>query len=103
MGSLLSVSFSNIYVVKLENDILWPLKPKFYRGHVNDMFNRRKVSTNYILFERSNNYHPKIKLNIELNRNKFLGTSLTCVNSIYNTMVSRTSTKLPMAWSFIVP
>ena len=29
MGSLLSVSFSNIYVVKLENDILWPLKPKF--------------------------------------------------------------------------
>ena len=31
MGAPLSVTFSDIYMVKLENDIVVPLKPKFYR------------------------------------------------------------------------
>ena len=60
----------------------------------------KKVTTNEILLEELNNYHRKIKLNIELNTKKFLD-KLICVdgiyntivvNSIYNTTVSRKST-----------
>ena len=32
-----------------------------------------------------------------------LGTKLNWVNGIYNTMVNSKPTKLPMAWSSIVP
>ena len=31
MGGLLSVTFSDIYIVTMENELLAPLKPKFYR------------------------------------------------------------------------
>ena len=53
------VTFSDIYMVKLENAIAIPLKPKIYRRYVNDMFNRRKVNTNDIVFKRLKHYHPK--------------------------------------------
>ena len=89
-----SVTFSDVYMVKLENDIVVPLKPKFYRRYVDDMFNRRKVNTKDILFESLNNYHPQIKLTIETNPKKFLDTKLILTNGIYNTMVHRKSTKL---------
>ena len=51
MFSLLSVTFSNIYAIKLKNDMVWQLKPNCYRKHV-DMFNRIKVNTNSILFQQ---------------------------------------------------
>ena len=47
----LSVAFSDIYMVKPENDIVAPLKPKFFKRHIDDMFNRREIHTNDILFE----------------------------------------------------
>ena len=65
MGGQLSVTFSDIFMVKIENDIEVPLKLKFYWRCVDYMFNRRKVKTNGILFETLNNYHPK--LNSSLN------------------------------------
>ena len=97
MGGPFSVIFSDIYVVKLESDIAQSLKPKVYRRCVEDMFNRGKVSTIYILFELLNNYHPRIKLFIKLDSKRSLDQKLVCVNGIYNTMVSRKSRKLPMA------
>ena len=51
IGSPLAVTFSDNYVIKLENDIVMPPKPKFYRRYVDDMCNRRKVILNDILFE----------------------------------------------------
>ena len=65
MGGQLSVIFSDKFMVKIENDIVVPLKLKFYWRYVDNMFNRRKVKTNGILFETLNNYHPK--LNSSLN------------------------------------
>ena len=74
--------------LKLENDIVLPLKPKFNRIYVDSMFNRRNVNINDILFEqRLNNYNPKIRL-IKLNRKKFLETKFICINGIYNTKVN---------------
>ena len=40
---------------------------------------------------------------MELNTKKFLETDLICVNGIYNSMVDRKSTKLPITWSSKVP
>ena len=45
MGDPLSVTFSDNYMVKQKNDIVVPLKPKFYRRYTYDMFNGRKVNT----------------------------------------------------------
>ena len=74
--------------LKLENDIVVPLKPKFNRIYVDSMFNRRKVNMNDILFEQQlNNYNPKIRLT-KLNPKKFLETKLICINGIYNTNVN---------------
>ena len=74
--------------LKLENDIVVPLKPKFNRIYVDSMFNRRKVNMNDILFEqRLNNYNPKIRLG-KLNPKNFLEMKLICINGIYNTKVN---------------
>ena len=37
MGGLLSVTFSDIYMVKMENDVVTPSKPIFYRRFVDDI------------------------------------------------------------------
>ena len=71
MGGPFSVTFSDTYMVKLENDTEAPLRPKFYRRYV-DMFNERKVHMNDIHFKPLNIYHPKSRLTIELNPKKFL-------------------------------
>ena len=79
VAHLPSVTFSNIFLVKLEDDILVPFKPMFYRRYVDDMYNRRKFITSDIPFDWSNNYHPQIKPNIDLSPKKFLDTKLNYV------------------------
>ena len=88
MGGPLTVIFSDTYMMKLENDIVVPLKSNFYRRYVDDMFNRRKVDASGILFEKVNNYHPKIKFTIELNSKKFLDTKLVSISGFYSTLVN---------------
>ena len=55
------------------------------------------------LFEKINNYHPKIKLTIEVSLTDFLDTSLHLNNSIYNFRVYRKKTKQPIHWSSKIP
>ena len=86
--STLFFTFSDMYMVKLENDNAVPCKPKFYKRYVDDMFDRRKANLNNTLFWWLKNYHPKIKQTIELNPNKFLNTKL-CVSGICNIMDNR--------------
>lgn len=38
MGNPLYVTFSSIYMVKPQNEIVVPLKPTFYRRYVYDIF-----------------------------------------------------------------
>ena len=61
----LSVTFSDIYMVKMENDIVIPSKPVSYRTFVDDNYSGRKIGDN-ALFNRLNNYCPNIKLTIKL-------------------------------------
>ena len=78
MGGPLSVTFSDI----------------FYYRFVDDIFSRWKLGDN-VLFDRLNNYHPKIKLTIEVNPSKFLDAKNTSVNGAYKFNVYQKKSKLP--------
>ena len=51
MGGPLSVTFSDIFMIKMENDIVIPMKPIFYRRHVEDIYSRRKKNIEDSLFK----------------------------------------------------
>ena len=72
----LSVTFSNIYLTKLERDTVTPMKPIFYRRYVDGYINRRDKNARDTLFESLNNYHKKIKFTIEKDPSKFLDTEI---------------------------
>ena len=38
----LSVTFSDTFMIKMENEIVIPTKPIFYRRYVDDIYSRRK-------------------------------------------------------------
>ena len=90
MGGPLSITFSDMYMVKMENDVVTPSKPIFYRRFVDDIYSRRKLADN-VLFDRLNNYHPHIILTIEKNPSMFLDTKLTNINGAYKlTFIAKT-------------
>ena len=79
MGGPLSVTFSDIYMVKIENDVVIPSKPIFYCRFLDDIYSRWKLGDN-VLFDRLNSCHPNIKLTVEVNPRKVLDTKLTNIN-----------------------
>ena len=88
MGEPLSVTFSDIYMVKMENDAAIPSKPVFYRRFVDGSYSRRELGDN-ILFDRLNSYHTNIKLTMKVSCSRFLNTKLTNINGIYKFNVYR--------------
>ena len=54
MGGPLSVTFSNICLTKMENEIVRPLSPPFYHRYVDDIINCRKVVGQDTLFHNLN-------------------------------------------------
>ena len=67
MGCPISVVFADIYMCKMEDDVVAPLKPIFYKRYVDDTYVRRKRNTTDKLFEKLNTYRESIKLTIEEN------------------------------------
>ena len=100
MGGPLFVTFSDIYMVEMENDVVIPSKLIFYRRFVDDIYSRWKLGDN-VLFDRLNNNHPNIKL--EVNPSKVLGTKLTNISGPYEFNVYRKNTKLPSPWTSKTP
>ena len=99
MGGPLSVTFSDIFMIKMENDIVIPTKPIFYRRYVDDIYNRRKKNIEDSLFKALNSYHKNIKLTIEINPIQFLDTHLYIKDETYVTKVYRKEAKIPAHWS----
>ena len=62
MGGPSSVTLIDIYMYKMENDVVVPTKPVFYRRFVDDTYNRRKKNTEDKLYHSINRYHKKIKI-----------------------------------------
>ena len=103
MGGPLSVTFANIALTKLEKEVVLPTQPKFYRRYVDDIIKRRQKDEPDTLFDKINNYHPKIKFTIEENPAKFLDTAINIQNGIVTTAVYRKPNKLPAHWKSMVP
>ena len=64
MGGSISVVFADIYMCKMEDDVVAPIKPIFYKRYVDDTYIRRKKHTKGELFEKLNSYHHNIKFTI---------------------------------------
>ena len=64
MGGPISVVFADIYMCKMEDDVVAPIKPIFYKRYVDDTYIRRKKHTKGELFEKLNSYHHNIKFTI---------------------------------------
>ena len=76
MGGPISVVFAEICMCKLEDDVVAPIKPIFYKRYVEDTYVRRKRNTKDELFENLNTYHDNIKLTIEEILTKLLDTEI---------------------------
>ena len=103
MGGPISVVFADLYMCKMEDDVVAPLKPIFYKRYVDDTYVRRKKNTTDELFEKLNTYHDNIKLTIEENPTKFLDTEIVRHNSAIITKVYTRSNKFPVHWSSKIP
>ena len=47
----LSETFSDIYMTKMERDVVRPFNPIFYRSYTDDICNRQKINKKYYLYE----------------------------------------------------
>ena len=103
MGGPLSVTFSDIFMIKMENDIVIPTRAVFYHRYVDDIYNRRKKNIEDSLFKALNSYYKNIKLTIEINPIKFLDTHLHNKDGTYVTKVYRKEAKIPAHWSSQIP
>ena len=101
VGPILLV-LSNIFCVKMEFDVVKPLRPKLYKRYVDDVYSKRIKNQPDKLFEKLNNYHPNIKLTIEVNPSKFLDTEILIKNGIIETSVAVKESKIPSHWSSAV-
>ena len=62
MGRPISEVFADIYMCKMEDYVVAPIKPIFYKRYVDDTYVRRKKNTKVELFEKLNTYHVNIKV-----------------------------------------
>lgn len=103
MGGPLSVIFADIFMTKLENDVVTPKNPKFYKRFVDDSIRRREKGTFDELLQNMNNYHAKIKFTTEVAPVKFLDTEIAYEEDGIKTSVYRSDKKLPVHWSSKIP
>ena len=87
MGGPVSVIFSDIFICKMEDDVVVPAKPIFYKCHVDDTYISRKKNFNDELFLNLNSYHTNNKLTLEENPRKFLDTKIIRKNNTISTQV----------------
>ena len=63
-------------MVRDENEVVKPMNPPFCKGFVDDICRRRNNFQQDVLFEALNNFHPNVKLTIQVNPEKFLDTKI---------------------------
>ena len=87
----------------MEEDVVVPAKPIFYKRYVDETYIRRKKNVNDELFQNLNCYHTNIKLNLEENPRKFLDTKIIRKNNTISTQVFTKLTKFPVHWISKIP
>ena len=72
MGSPLFVTLADIHMIRMETDVVVPIRQIFHKHFVDDIYNRRQKNTVDKLCDGLNNYYPEVKLTIETNPLRFL-------------------------------
>ena len=104
MGGPLSVTLADIHMVRTENELVKPMNPPFYKRFVDDIYSKRNKSQQDVLFEALNNFHPNIKLTVEVNPVKFLDTTIILNNEgVVTTQVYRKENKKAVPWISKIP
>ena len=65
---------ANIFMSKLEDDIVTPNAPALYHRYIDDCIAKRKKGQPDEHLEQLKSYHPNIKFTVEDNPNHFLDT-----------------------------
>ena len=87
----------------MDEDIVIPANPTIYKRYVDDTYVRRKKHETDKLFIDLKSYHEIIKLMLEINRDKFLGTEIIRTDREIKTQVYNRTKNLPVHWSSKVP
>ena len=87
----------------MNSGIVIPQKLLFYCRYIDDIYNRRKKSKHDELFQKLNNYHPKINVTIEVSPTKLFDTGLHLNSGIYDFEMYRKTTKQSAYWSSKIP
>ena len=99
VGGPLPVILADINMVRTENEVAKSMKPPFYKRFVDDIYSKRNKSQQDVLSEALNNFHPKIKLTIEVNPIKFWGTKIILNNEVVvTTQVYGKENKKAVIW-----
>ena len=102
-GGALSVTLSDIHMIRMEIHLVVPIRPTFYKWYVNDIYNRWHKNTFDKLFHRLNKQHHKVKLTIEINPLWFPDIEIFHNNSMIETREQGKKGKLPWLWKSNVP
>ena len=94
MGNPLSPVLANIFMAKLEFDVVRPLTHRFTTGMFMIVSPKRKKDNPDDLLERLNSSHPSIVSTVEEDPDHFLDTSFTYGNK-FNCKVYKKQGKLP--------
>ena len=103
MGGSISVVFSDIFMNKMERDIVISIAPNLCKRYVDDTLAKHKKNKPYDLYNALNNYHPNISLTVEVNPKRFLDTEIISNGHRFETEVFHKDTKLVTHRSSAVP
>ena len=93
MGEPISVALSDIYVCKMEGDIVAPSKLVFCKRYLNDTYVKRKKNNIDELYNALNLYHQNIKQTLELHPTEIIRSNFKITIQVYNKMK-----KAPCMW-----
>ena len=102
MANPLSPVLANIFMAKLEADVVRPFSPPFSDRYADDCFSKKKKGEPDALFECLNLYHPNIVFTVEENTDHFLDTVFSYTNK-FICSVFKNPGKLPTHWKSEVP
>ena len=95
--------FLDIYMCKMEEDVIKPVKPIIYKRYVDDTYVKRKPNESDTLFDALNFYHPNINLTLEKKDKRFFDTQIIKEKNRIKTQVFVKKPIHPVHWSSKVP
>ena len=103
IGGPISIVYSDIFMCKMELDVVVHAKPIFHKCYVVDTYVRRKENDVDKLFEKLNFYNENIKLTLEVNPANFLDTESIRENGEITMQIFSKSVKLHVHWNSKIP